>query len=241
MTWNHRYCMLLLGVLLAAGCAPGETVETGPPNGWQEAGARWWRQDLDTTGAFRKLETLDDLGVTNGQVTYLASPQQARRAAGVQEQFERRVKLSLISLYRNEPELIDSLFERYITPRMQDAVTTGELGPQVDTFQRQSYKLLRSHFREPLMALQLGKDIPVPYPESLRTRAVAGTVRTQVYLNADGEPVAIELLEGVHPMLDGIALRATTAMRWRPAYRIRNGRWIAIPAWTRFSVRFSAS
>ncbi len=235
-----RYLLLLLLLAaLPAGCAPDATVETGPPEGWQGEGARWWRQGLDTTGVFRNLETLAGMGVTNTQTTYLASPQQARQLAGVRQQFERAVKQRLLPLYRNRPELVDSLFERYLTPTLDDALTTGALGPQVDRFQRKAYTLLRKHFQEPqTLPLQLGKDIPVPYPDSLRR--YDGPVRTQVYLNEAGEPLALELLEGIHPVLDDVALRATTQMRWRPAYRMRNGRWVAIPAWTRFTVRFKA-
>jgi outer membrane biosynthesis protein TonB len=67
---------------------------------------------------------------------------------------------------------------------------------------------------------------------------VAGTVRIQVYINEEGEPLTLQLLESVDPDLDGIAMRAMTQMRWRPTYTMRKGRWVAIPAWARLGVPF---
>ena len=223
---------LLVG--LAAGCTPEETViETGPPEGWEAADGRWWRTGLDTTGVFRDLETLRAMDVS--EVIFLATP----RRLSAQDQFVRRVRHSLIRLYRNQPEVVDSLFERIVLPKRPRVSASGAMEEQVERAKRMSYKYLRKHFEEPRVALRLGVDVPVPYPDSLRTRQIGGAVQLQVYLDAEGAPVAIKLLDPGHPVLDAIALRATTEMRWRPAYLISKGRWRGIPAWARFTVRFT--
>lgn len=232
------YLCIFLLVLLATGCATEERAETGVPEGWEASDDRWWRTGFDTTGVFRNLETFADMGSSGGGLTFVANAQMTTHPGGLQEQFDRRVQRSLIRLYRNKPELVDSLFERYVRPTLQDKADADNMNRKVDEFQRKGYGILRNHFQEPQTALVLGKDVEVPYPDSLRQKQVTGAVKTQVYLNKEGEPMAIMLLEGVHPVLDAIGMRATTQMRWRPAYRIRNGNWIPIPAWTRYNLRF---
>lgn len=230
--------LICLLVLLATGCVPEEAVETGVPDGWEAQENRWWRTGFDTTGVFRNLETFADMGSSGSGVTFVANAQMTSPPGSLQEQFERRVQRSLIRLYRNEPELVDSLFERYVRPTLAGKADADDMNRKVDEFQRKGYGILRNHFQEPQTALVLGKDVDVPYPDSLRKKQVTGAVKTQVYLNKEGEPMAIMLLEGVHPVLDAIGMRATTEMRWRPAYRIRNGNWIPVPAWARYNLRF---
>lgn len=229
----------LLLILLGAGCQSEKSLDLTPPAGWEMDGTRWWKAGIDTSIAFRNLETLAAMNVTGAEVTYLATPQLARIRGGVQEQFERRVKRSLLPLYRNEPTIVDSLFERYVTPTLKEISLNKDLEPIIKEYKRKSYKLIHSHFREPAMASKLGEDVPVSYPDSLRD--YEGRVRVHAYLNDEGEPVAVKLLEGLHPVLDRIALRASTQARWRPAYLLRKGRWIARPSWTRFSIRFTSS
>lgn len=228
--WRSLGVVLL--VVLHNGCTPEETVETGPPPGWQAEDGRWWRSGIDTTGVFRDLETFGTMGVS--EQVYLSAPGNL----GPQQQFERRLRHSFIRLYRNQPEVVDSLIARVVLPKLPPVNASEDVQRQVERAKRQSYKLLRRHFQEPQTALQLGTDVPVPYPDSLRARQIGGPVKMQVYLDAEGVPQAIKLLESIHPTLDAIALRATTEMRWRPAYLIGKGRWSAIPAWARFSVRF---
>ena len=234
-------CALVL-LFFGLGCAPQETgQDLGPPADWTGTDTRWWREELDTTGVFRNLETLADMGVTGADPTYVGNAQMAQQARSVEQRFEWSLKQSLIEFYRNQPELVDSLFEQHVTPTLGDAVTTGSLRQQVEEHQRKVYKLLRNHFQEPRTALVLGRDVVVPYPDSLREQGVAGKVRTQVFLNDEGRPQAVMLLDGIHPVLNDLAMRATTQMEWRPAYRMRNGRWIAIPAWARFNINFKAN
>ena len=76
------------------------------------------------------------------------------------------------------------------------------------------------------------------YPDSLRNEETSGTVELQVYVNASGEPQGIEVLESVHPTLDGIAMRATTQMKWQPAFLKVNNEWVEQASFVRFGVDF---
>lgn len=233
---------MLLLMVFWVGCATEETVETGPPVDWQAEGVRWWRTGVDTTGLFRNLETLADMNVTGSEVTYVASPNVARRRASQQEWFERAVKQKLIQLYRNHPEVVDSLVEHHIVPTLKEVDLDADLQKEVDRFKDKSYRFLhKNYFQAPQQKLQVGRDIEMPYPASARERQAAGTVHVQVYVNAEGEPLSIELLESVDPDLDGIAMRTMTQMRWRPAYLMVTSNWKEVPAWTRIKIKFGAA
>lgn len=229
--------LLFLVVVFLVGCAPEETAETGPPDGWQAEGTRWWRTDVDTTGSFRDLETLDSMGALGADAQYLATPNLAQQRTSQRQWFKRAVKQSLIPLYRNQPEIVDSLFERHVTPMLEEVTLSTNPRAEVERLKRKSYQFLhKNYFQAPQTKLEIGSDIELP--DALRKRQGAGAVRIQAYVNEEGEPLTLHLLEGVDPELDGMALRAMTEMRWRPAYTMRKGRWVAIPAWARFSVNF---
>ena len=210
----------------------------GPPDGWVGEATRWWIDGQDTTSFFRDLETLESMNVQGGEVVYVGS---GEAIGGSHAQFKRAVKRSLIRLYRNEPAIVDSLFEKFMAPKVPSVKFTADPAGDVDKFKKDSYKVLIRHFREPRTRLQLGTDVPVIYPDSLRTMDISGEVKLQVYLNAEGEPQSVELLEGIHPILDMSAMDATTRMRWIPAYVEDNREWRAIPSWARFRITFSTS
>jgi TonB family protein len=126
-----------------------------------------------------------------------------------------------------------------MAPKVSEVQFTSDPVQDVENFKKQAYKLLGRHFREPRTRLELGTDVPVLYPDSLRAQGVEGAVSLQVYLNDEGEPLTLELIEGVHPVLDQIAMEATTQMRWIPAYVLEKRDWKAIPAWARFRITFS--
>jgi TonB family protein len=149
------------------------------------------------------------------------------------------VKRGLLRLYRNQPEVIDSLFERVVVPRIERAELTADTRSDIDRITQDGYRALNNNFQEPRATRRLGEDVQVVYPDSLREQGIGGRVRMQVYLNDDGEPVAIQLLDGVHPVLDQIAMQATTEMRWRPAYVMHRGRWVELPSWARFNINFA--
>ncbi len=232
-------CSTLVLIVLCAGCLQEEVIETGPPEGWQAEDTQWWQAGFDTTGIFRDLETLASMGVTGSEATYVASPSMARQRANQQKQVERAVKQQLIRLYRNQPEVVDSLVERHVVPMLDEVDYDANLQTEVERIKRKSYQFIhRNYFQAPQQKLQVGRDIEVPYPDELRKRQVAGAVQLQVYVNEEGEPLAIELIGSVDPDLDGIAMRTMTKMRWRPAYMMGRGNWDAIPAWTRVKIRF---
>ncbi len=232
--------MALLMVL--AGCATKAEppLESGPPAGWEGTPTRWWEAGLDTTGVFRNLETMQAMGVLGEELIFAANlpPEMQRTVAA--RQLARAVEQSLIRIVRNQPEVVDSLFEQYVFPRIVEARLSEDLQSEVKRFKREGYKILRRHFLEPRTRLRLGTDIVVPYPDSLRARKVEGRVQVQAYLDDTGRPVAVELLQRVHPVLDDIAMRATTAMRWQPAYLLRGGKSRPLPSWARFTVNFAA-
>ena len=242
MTIRPALYSTLLLIAFVAGCVPEETVETGPPDGWQAEGVYWWHTGFDTTGIFRNLDTLADMDVTGSQATYVASPNLARQRTSQQEWFERAVKQKIIQLYRNHPEVVDSLFERHVVPMLKEVNLDADLQREADRFKSTSYRFLhKNYFQAPQQALQVGRDIEVPYPEDARKRQVAGAVHLQVYVNEEGEPLTVQLLESLDPDLDGIAMRTMTKMRWRPAYLMGKGNWKTIPAWTRIKIRFGAA
>lgn len=237
---------VVLGLIIwGTGCGPGFT--PGPPDGWVSNGAeeqalRWWQAGVDTAGVFRNLETLPGMGIAEPTQTYAANQQLARRTGQLEEEFANAVKRSLIRLYRNEPEAVDSLFEAYVVPKIEqtDLQSGAELRGQVEEFKRTGYETIRKYFREARTILSLGEDVPVIYPDSLRAKGVGGEVRMQAYIDDEGTPQAVELLESVHPVLDNLAMTATTQMRWQPAYLLNKGQWRPIPSWVRFRVRFNA-
>ena len=230
---------LVLG-LLAAGCATETPLREGPPDGWEGESAKWWLPGQDTTLAFRKLETLDEMGVSGGNAVYVASATMATRS-NARDEFSRAVKRSLIRLFRNEPATVDSLFESFLAPKVEKVRFTDDPVKDVEKFKKDAYKLLARHFREPRTKLALGTDVPVMYPDSLRESGIGGSVKLQVYLNTEGEPQSVELIEGVHPVLDQIAMDATTQMRWIPGFVEHKRDWKAIPTWARFRITFATS
>lgn len=153
--------------------------------------------------------------------------------------FARSVKQALIRLYRNQPEVVDSLFNVHVVPDIESAQFSTDIMSDVDQFKQDGYRAIGRAFQEPRTVRTLGEDITVVYPDSLRQAGIGGRVSMQVFLNEEGEPVAIELLEGVHPVLDDLAMTATTEMRWRPAYLMQRRDWVAIPSWARFNINYA--
>ncbi len=218
---------LLLVSFLALSACSSSGYEPGAPAGWEEGGNRWWRDGVDTSRAFRDLETFAAMGVEQTPI--------GKARAGIAES----VKRSLIRLYRNEPEVIDSMFQVHVVPQIERAELGNDTSADVDRLKEEGYRSIGRAFQEPRTRLTLGEDVQIVYPDSLREAGVSGRVSMQVYLNEEGEPLAIKLVDSVHPVLDDIAMNATTEMRWRPAYLLQRGSWSAIPSWARFNINFS--
>lgn len=236
-------CLILMCCVafLMAGCS-GER-PTGPPSGWQAADGRWWKGDIDTARAFQDMESLEDMQVDRPEEVYSGgglAPQQGAATA----QLTRAVQEELLAFYRKKPEAIDSLFSGYVQPMIAEEVQSGavdrnDVEDEVERLRDEGYRTLREHFRGAQSRLELGSDVPVHYPDSLRSQGVGGRVEMQVRINAEGEPVAVRLLEGVHPVLDDSAMRAATQMRWEPAYLLEGNSWEPTSSWVRYTVSFT--
>lgn len=187
------------------------------------------------------METIDDLGVEDEDVVFLAPGEVAALRRNDRSQFERAVKRSLIRLYRNEPVIVDSIFVAHIRPMLDDVKFTNDPVQDIEKFKQKAYKTMRErYFREPRTKLELGTDVPIVYPDSLREKGIDGAVVLQVRLDASGAPLSVELIKQVHPVLDQIAMEATTRMRWLPAYVMKKKDWQPVPSWARFRIAFSS-
>mgnify|MGYP006271976709 CR=1 FL=1 len=230
---------VLLTVAVLVGCTADTATPTTPPDGWTSDGARWWKTGVDTAQAFRPLNTLSDMGIgRTGMVL---------QGSGLnQSQFNDAIKRTLLPMYRHAPGVVDSLFERYGTVPLQNVdlqdpglvQSGGRLHPDVVSDAKQAaYAYIREHFREPQR--KTGEDQRgVPYPDSLRTPEASGKVTLQVRLDAEGQPVAMHLLEGAHPTLNALTMRTVTQRTWEPAYVKRPNDWEPLPSWVRFSITF---
>ncbi len=222
-------------LLLLVGCARSST-DLGPPEGWEGTDTRWWRVGTDTTGLFRALDTFEEMGIPYQPVVFIGGNLDAQPDK-MREQLINAVKRQLLPLYRTNPEIVDSLFQKYVVPAIKRTAPPrrARFEASVKEWKSRAYRTIARYYREPRPTLRIGQDIKVPYPDSLMEKGIGGKVRMQVYVNEKGEPVAIQLLESVHPVLDRMAMRATTRMRWSPAYL--NGK--PVPAWVRFSISFN--
>lgn len=232
----QKLFIVALAAAYLVGCqsAPSPTEE---PKGWETAEDRWWQAEVDTAQAFRALETFQAMGIPFEEVTFASNEPLSQQPIRMKRRLINEVKKELLPLYRHRPDVVDSLFQSHVEPLIRNgqAPTQFTLKEQVKTKKDDAYRRLRRHFTEPRARLKLGEDVPVVYPDSLRRQGVSGTVRMQVYLNKKGEPLAIKMLEPVHPVLDRIARRAATQMRWHPAYLNEE----PVRSWVRYAIRFA--
>lgn len=232
ITPSRVLSLLLVAALIVVGCSSGGA-QTGPPSGWNTADSRWWAKGVDTSRALRNLDSLHTMGVM-GAPAYSASLQGANT-----EQFVQAVKRELIALYRNNPEIVDSLFQQYARPDIEKADLSvsdeKKLKNMLTQYKNESYKAISKHFTEPRREDQ---ELSISYPDSLRRQETSGEVDMQLYLNEQGEPQAVKLLQGVHPVLNDIAMSAATRTSWQPAYLTREGEQQPVPSWVRFGFTF---
>ena len=210
----------MLAAVLVAGCGNDTAADFGPPAGWSADGLdRWWQDGVDTTLAFRDLDTFEAMAL-GGRPDGKRDESPTHR--NVQQQF--------VQLYRNQPEIIDSLFAEIAVPLINQRGQQEDRDALVRDINRAMNKAF--FFARPKSEPQ----VEIVYPDSLRTAGVGGSVKLQVYLDAEGEPLAIKRVDAVDPTLDAIALRATTQKRWIPA--ALNGE--TIPSWVRSVIKFNA-
>lgn len=204
--------LVVLALALLTGCG-GSAIE--PPDGWTGSGDRWWRVGADTALAFRDLTSFGDMGVPRLEPGLVSD-----------------VRTELFSFYRTNPEVADSLFRARVEPIAMRAATRGETDPTGTAATARRELALR----QPRPKLQLGEDVRVVYPDSLREAGVGGRVSLQVALDDEGVPVAARVMEGVHPTLDRSALLAATQMRWSRAYAVQD----PVPSWVFWNVVYNA-
>lgn len=204
--------------LLVAGCGGGAP-DLDPPAGWEADGLdRWWQEGVDTSAAFRDLEAFEAMAL-------------GERPDGLRDEgpVHRNVQRQLRPLYRNHPEVVDSLFTEIAVPMIDESDADDDR----DALVREINRALNAVFAYPRP--DPDSDVTIAYPDTLRTAGVSGSVRMQVYLDEDGRPLAIKRLEAVNPTLDAIAMRATTEKRWRPA--TLDG--APIRSWVRSTIAFN--
>lgn len=229
---------ILTGFLLVIGCSGGGN-PAAPPSGWQATDTRMWKDGVDTSEVFRNLETLNAMGVTDA----------AKIASGdevTQKQFVAAVKQSLVKLYRHNPTIVDSLFEKYALPKVKEADLSGDLigkngklKPKLlQPNKEKAYKAITEYFTRPER-----KEAPsnIAYPDSLRRdEEASGRVKLQVHIDTTGAVDAVEAVQAVHPTLNRIAMKAATQTTWVPAYLQQDRRQKPVPSWARFAVPFPA-
>lgn len=237
MVATRWIAIALTGLLFMFGC--GEDDPTVPPSDWEGTETRWWQEDVDTSEVFRNLEDLTTMGIVDEEELTLS-----QGGSITQEQFENAIKQSLLRLYRNDPETVDSLFEEYAAPQLQDADLSGDVvqsDGEIDSkllqeYKKTAYDAINEHYREPQSKESVSG---LPYPDSLRTEETSGEVILQAHINTDGRVDAVEVVQSVHPVLDAIAMRASaTQTTWEPAYVLRDGEWEPSGSWVRSTVPY---
>ncbi len=234
-----RPVALVAALLVGSACAVQPPIPLDPPEGWLTDGAdSWWLPATDTAAAFRDLETLQSMGLGEESPVYSAEHLAETQFAVGRFRMKQAVRDALLPLYRNHPEVVDSLFRRYAEDDILPSARGGDVRGLFEEYRREAYRTLMRHFRAPWALTKLGIDVPVAVPDSLRGVASGRAVTFQVFIGSDGRPQGIRMIEGIHPVLDRIALRAVTRVEWQPAYVLRGNRSQPLDAWVRFSVRY---
>jgi TonB family protein len=227
LRWMLVFC-LTCGLLLT-GCSSGPG-PADPPSSWETADGKWWKSGVDTSTVFRNLEDLKAMGIVDAKMASIAPGQISR------DQVDQAVKTTLLALYRHDPKTIDSLYEARAKPVINDLSLDGDVREKVRTqFKTKAYEAINKMYREPR---RTNEGSGLVYPDSLRSSETSGTVELQVYVNEEGQPAGIEVLESVHPTLDAIAMRATTQMEWQPAFLQVKQEWVPQSSFVRFGVGF---
>lgn len=230
---------LMSVVMLASGCKEKEAISTAVPEGWLAEEQQWWIPGTDTSAAFRDLETLESMNVKGALSSDFAFDAGQLNYEAARQLLTVYVKDGLIELFRNHPEIVDSLFEKFVVPKMSDANVDGNVQPEIIKFKKDGYRTISRHFHRPFSLTKLGVDVPLPFPDSLRSSRPSGDMFFQIKVSDEGNPVAVKKLRGMHPVLDRIAMRAMTEMRWQPAYVIRGGKSPPVDSWVRLKVQFA--
>ncbi len=184
------------------------------------------------------MKTLEEMGVSGTNQVFVAGGGITRQSSA--DQSVRAVKQNLLPLFRNEPQIVDSLFTTLVEEKIRsNPFPQSGFEESVKKQTKRAMSSIRRIFHQPFPKKQIGKDIVIVYPDSLSNAGIRGNVVTQVYMNDAGEPIGVKLVRSVHPVLDDIAMKASTEMIWQPAYLLTASKSNPLPAWVRYNVNFT--
>lgn len=202
------------------------------PEGWVQSGDLFYRTDVDTTGLFPDLESVESMGLVPAE-----DELDPRDRAGW---VERNLKRRMVVLYRNNPQLVDSVFQARVPEMIASRNLDNELIPVVDELEDPVRRALLQGFYPPSPLRKLGTEIPVPFPDSIRSQIDGARVKTQVALGPDGYADAVKILEPVQPTLERIAVGVIAQQHWNAGYvTITNtNRRERARSWVRYNILF---
>jgi hypothetical protein len=195
-------------------------LDTDPPAGWTSEGDRWWIPGVDTALVFRDLSTLDAMGIER------RSPEVVGWAQG-----------QLDVLYRTNPEVVDSVFAAEFMDDVQAEIPAGS--DYAEGARQAVEGIKRAFYQRYNHAIPSRENPPLTLPAELSD--VSGTVRVQVYVDRDEQPLAVELLEGTGTAVDEIMMRRAATLDYTPAWvRTRAGQsaGVTIPTWVLINQSF---
>jgi hypothetical protein len=225
-------------LLVLAGCSSGGSPGQ-PPEGWTTSENSWWKQGVDTAMVFQPMGDLTQMGVREEAVSL-------EQGGLDREQFVDAIKRSLVELYRNNPRIIDSLFQQYAVTSLDtidisgDGVVEegGRLASDVlNRGKKAAYDPINEHYREP----RATTNPSLSFPDSLMRQDISGTIELQIHLDASAgddstaTPDAIRVLQSIHPTVDAYVMRAMIDRGWQPAYVLRDGAWVPVDSWVHYS------
>ena len=225
-----RLLLALALLLSASACTSGDG--DALPEGWLQSGDLYYRADVDTTGLFPDLDSVESMGVVPAD----SLTDQRDRAGWV----ERNLKRRMLVLYRNNPHLVDSVFNSRVPDMIASRNLSNELIPVVDEMEKPVRDALLQGFYPPSPLRKLGAEIPVPFPDSIRAQIDGARVKTQVAIGPDGFADAVQILEPVQPTLERIAVGVIAQQKWNAGYvTITNtNRRERAPSWVRYNILF---
>ena len=229
MTAARWIALPFLSFCLLTGCGSGSDSPSAPPAGWTGTQDRMWKTGVDTTAVFRDLSSLSGMGIVE---------QEFALSAGriTQAQFQKAIKRSLEELYRSNPAIVDSLFEQHAVPVLQGATLTGAVKngrlktTLLEQHKQKAFKAIDEHYDQPSLKEGISG---LPLPDSLHTEENSGRVEVQVHVDSTGTVDAVKVVEGTHPTLNAIVMRAVTSTTWFPAYVTDGQQQVAHPGWAR--------
>lgn len=201
---------ILVCPLMLAACASESGAPDGPPSGWAAADGQWWVEGTDTSGVYRNLDSLSTMGVTLAE-----------------DEYGRWVQQQLLPLYRTNPDVLDSLFQAVAVPMIDASQAEGTAAGAVLEEVKQAFlELYRQPVADPA-------DAPsISMPDGAGSASGRSVIQVRVEPTGEqtdqgayiGEPVAIEVLQSVHPVVDAQLMRAASERTYYAGYVITDPR-----------------